>query len=113
MPAPTKPDPKSARMAIDLYVKLTESLRADGYGQDEIERLTTTHLVGIVRGGLRELDGSAFLPTAADNDGQEPPISDQSLALMRRLLDVLRGTDSLGTSDRLVDVVEGLGWAAL
>lgn len=111
MPIPTKPEPKSARKAIDLYVKLTESLRADGYGQDAIEPLTVTHLVGLVRGGLRELDGSAFLPTVTDGDGQGLRVSDRSLSLMRQLLDVLRDVDSLGTPERLFDVVGGLGRA--
>lgn len=111
MPTPTKPDPKSARKAIDLYVKLTESLRVDGYAQDQIERLTVTHLVGLVRGGLRASDGLAFLPTATDEECPGLRVSAESLTLMYDLLDVLRGTGSLGTPGRLVDAVEGLGWA--
>lgn len=115
MTSSTTTDAKAARKAIDLYVRLIESLRADGYGQDVIEELTVEHLVALVHGELREPDGSADLPIAASRgpgSTNTARLGEASLELMDELLHELLEVTSLANRQLLSSVVMGIGWKA-
>lgn len=104
MPTSIAPDPKTARRAIDLYVKLTEALREDGYGQDVIEELTLEHLIALTHGRLQEPDGTLMLPSEI-TDTSRATVSDRSEILMTSLTMLLNELGHLPSREKLSNVV--------
>lgn len=104
-------DTKVARQAVDLFVRLQESLRADGYGQDAIEKLTIEHLVALTHGDLHEPDGTVNLPASTGYTTEaRTHVSTASLVLMDELLHALTKLVSLAPDQLVTGAVEGLAY---
>ena len=112
MPIPSNPQQKAVWKAIDLHIKLTESLLSDGYHPDTIAALTMTHVVGITRGGLRALNETPDHQGAIDSSKIGPPLSKRSLNLMSALHAHFRDMEFLGVQGRVVDIIGGMGWGS-
>ncbi len=113
MEDPSGLDSKMVRRIIDLYVRLQESLRADGYGQDAIEELSIVDVVALTHGRLQEPDGTVVLPTVRDvAPSARPQVSHESKALMLSLVDTLNQASLLMESGLVVDVVNTIAWRA-